>query len=1008
MNQGIIDNIVSKEALQQLEKLKVMLTEMEKILGSANFDKLSQSVNKFTQEEQKLLKTQEKLKQEALKTQQAEEKLNQERTKSQQAEEKLRQSKEKANETQKKGNKLTDEEKKAKREAQKISQLQATVLNSEAGSVNQLSAQYQLNRIALNKMSAEQRKNSTIGIELTEQTRKIKEELIASGEAVQDHTSKVGRYTDAMGTMPGPMGRAASSVKMLGTAFKALLANPVVLVITAIVGALTALTAAFKSTDSGATMFASIMRAIKDVLGVVIDRIASFAKALISLAKFDFKGFKENAKDAIGGVGDALRDAARAGWEYEQQMDRISDAEAASLIRVAKLKNEIAALREVSKDQTKTFEEREQALTKALQLERQVFEIEKGFAEDRLDAEKANLAAKINNSKLTDEQKRAELERFLSYSDQELEAAREKDKAFNLFYENNETAFQALQKQTADYIGLEGQFVDQTRRMTTELSRFRKEMEKEPTARKEMVVKSNFYDEQRAQSQQRLKEIQDEMLRQTVDGELIAYDTRLSAARDFYNLSLELLDSERKEREQKALQTLSMERDAVTAAVVQNKNLYVNRQITREEFEQEEERLNNEYIKAENNYQNTLSTIDKEAKNKRLDEERRLKINLLAIQREQYQEAFVELDISLKDRERLIKRNYDTLMKEYEKASPTEVIASALGLDNDTTSELLTLQHNFNQSMLDLKKQDLENRLKEENLTADDRIALNRQLNDVLNSIEDDRLQYQLEQERYLQKERERLQTSIAANSIGVLKSAWSSYFDWYNKQLDKDADKQNEAKDKRIAALQEQYDASLLSQEEFEQSKQAIELQSEERQKEIEEKREQAERRQFLLEQAMAIAKIWINAMIKISSPANALGVLTPMYLTEAAVGTALIAAQSIPHFEKGGEMKESGLAVVGEKRKEVVLTPRGEVYITPDTPTLVHLERGTEVFPDASALNNKAISKMIMVNAGMNFSTKSLEKKLDKLIAIEEGKTFPAPTKERLMDKLLFARKL
>jgi len=89
------------------------------------------------------------------------------------------------------------------------------------------------------------------------------------------------------------------------------------------------------------------------------------------------------------------------------------------------------------------------------------------------------------------------------------------------------------------------------------------------------------------------------------------------------------------------------------------------------------------------------------------------------------------------------------------------------------------------------------------------------------------------------------------------------------------------------------------------------------------------------------------------------------------------------------------------------VVLTPRGEVYITPDTPTLVHLERGSTVFPDASNLNNEAIAKMVMVNAGLNFSTKTLEKKLDKLIAIEEGKTFQLP-KERLMDKLIFARKL
>ena len=78
-------------------------------------------------------------------------------------------------------------------------------------------------------------------------------------------------------------------------------------------------------------------------------------------------------------------------------------------------------------------------------------------------------------------------------------------------------------------------------------------------------------------------------------------------------------------------------------------------------------------------------------------------------------------------------------MKEYEKASPKEVIASAFGLDTDTTTELLALQHNFNQAMLENERQALEEKLKEEDLTADDRIALNRQLNDTLNDIEDDR-----------------------------------------------------------------------------------------------------------------------------------------------------------------------------------------------------------------------------------------------------------------------------
>ena len=47
------------------------------------------------------------------------------------------------------------------------------------------------------------------------------------------------------------------------------------------------------------------------------------------------------------------------------------------------------------------------------------------------------------------------------------------------------------------------------------------------------------------------------MLRESLDGELNSYDTRLSAARDFYDVSMELLESERKEKKQKALQTLA-------------------------------------------------------------------------------------------------------------------------------------------------------------------------------------------------------------------------------------------------------------------------------------------------------------------------------------------------------------------------------------------------------------------------------------------------------------------
>lgn len=82
-------------------------------------------------------------------------------------------------------------------EANRIAKLTAQLNNAATGSYNQLSAQYQLNKIKLNAMSAEERNATEAGKALEEQTLRIYKEMIHLQEATGNHRLSVGNYVKA-------------------------------------------------------------------------------------------------------------------------------------------------------------------------------------------------------------------------------------------------------------------------------------------------------------------------------------------------------------------------------------------------------------------------------------------------------------------------------------------------------------------------------------------------------------------------------------------------------------------------------------------------------------------------------------------------------------------------------------------------------------------------------------------------------------------------------------------
>lgn len=105
----------------------------------------------------------------------------------------------------------------ATKEQQRIDKLLVEINNSAEGSYKRLSAQYRLNKIRLNEMTAEQRRSTEAGRKLETETRLIYEEMSRLQKATGKYTLEVGHYENALRSLPGPIGQVVSGFTNMRT-----------------------------------------------------------------------------------------------------------------------------------------------------------------------------------------------------------------------------------------------------------------------------------------------------------------------------------------------------------------------------------------------------------------------------------------------------------------------------------------------------------------------------------------------------------------------------------------------------------------------------------------------------------------------------------------------------------------------------------------------------------------------------------------------------------------------
>jgi chromosome segregation ATPase len=208
-------------------------------------------------------------------------------------------------------------------------------------------------------------------------------------DSVSGNLSKL--KTD-LSAIPGPVGTVVQGFTGLNTAFKAIIANPIGLLIASIVLALTGLFKILTSTKAGAEKFQQVLDGLGAAIDVVRDRLLKVGSAIVKFFSGDFKGAFSEAKGAVSGLTDEIAREAKEAANLRKELQGIADDERALNIERAKQNTLVAESKLRINDENLSYGERLKALEKVRASEVKLAKQEEELAKRKFEAIKAQNA----------------------------------------------------------------------------------------------------------------------------------------------------------------------------------------------------------------------------------------------------------------------------------------------------------------------------------------------------------------------------------------------------------------------------------------------------------------------------------------------------------------------------------------------------------------------------------------------------------------------------------------
>lgn len=273
-------------------------------------------------------------------------------------------------------------------------------------------------------------------------------DLAAAQKGLTEANAKSGgsfsKIKDSLSQVPGAAGAAGQSVTSLSGAFKALLANPVILVITAIVGVLTLLGKAFLSTKVGSDLFAQGMAYLTGATEKIMQLIGDFITSLTSVGDLFRKvgSFLAHPIDNFKKLGKEINDAAIATAKLKKEQQQLERDQINNLARNKELIQQEEALKNIRDNEFNSTKDRIEANEKASALEKQRLATLEGLQLREVQRLQKLIALKGGEAKATNDQLKELREAELELADiREESIGRENEFLTNRY---------SLQKEAAD------------------------------------------------------------------------------------------------------------------------------------------------------------------------------------------------------------------------------------------------------------------------------------------------------------------------------------------------------------------------------------------------------------------------------------------------------------------------------------------------------------------------------------------------------------------------------
>lgn len=301
----------------------------------------------------------------------------------------------------------------------------------------------------------------------------------------------------------------------------------------ALVVALGSLVAYLTRTQKGTEALSKGFAQLKAAVDVILDRVAKFGESLFKVFSGDFKGAWDSLKATFSGFGEELVNETKQAGALRDELNKIEKEEAKLNARRAAEKVQIAELKRIADDTTKSTNERVSAARKAL-------DIEKNTAKELNELGERRIANMLGFTEVTEEVKR-------QIEDIKNGTADANDVIANLgLSESTIRDYQGLTSAVEQYMQRVEEFTNMTVEGMNKVNSINAESEAAA------IAAQKIFDEE-------TKKMLDEQARQQMEHDALMIKTKLELAvkgsEEELNLKIEQLNKERDKELETALLT---------------------------------------------------------------------------------------------------------------------------------------------------------------------------------------------------------------------------------------------------------------------------------------------------------------------------------------------------------------------------------------------------------------------------------------------------------------------